>query len=370
MSLNNLQKNTGTKNLFALPKPGQVKGASTQRGIGPAAQPFGPKLVAGPTLPKGQVLGASTGGSSSGGFNSILSDVQKSGVLQKAEKGISNSDIDSIYKPQIDFLNQYSTTLSGQLPGQYADLEAQKATAQNSLNTQGEAQKAGLQSQGQAASAGTEQAVAEQRRQYAELQRGLQAQFGGTTGTGGFAAEIAGQGAMGNIAQIRTGHQQTMRQIADAENALNNDIKDKVFQLDQQLAQAKNEARRNLDDRLAEISGKRSELEGAKRQQKVQALQDYKMLTAEIEARNKQFVQGLYQQYQNTAGQLSQMKNNVTDQNLKAYQDAIAATENNQLDTSGTPAPVAPPSNLLQLPSSVNEEGQSPFTETLDSLFN
>ena len=308
-----------------------------------------------------------TGGSAPS-WNDIVSGVKTSGVLQGASEnsGPSNKEIDSIYKPQMDFLNQYSQTLTNRLPTLEQGFQGDRDVAVNSVNQQGQTQQMALDRQEQGVNSQTNNAVAEQRRQFAEVQRGIQAQYGGTTGTGAFAAEIAGAGAMGNVARIREGGQSALKQIGDAEISLQNDIKDKVFQLDQQLNNAKKDARMWLEDKISEINSRKADMEGAKAEKKLDALREYKLLNAQIEQANKQYLQGMYSEYQNKVGEFSKLKDNV----VNAVNEALTSDTSGGLEEGGEitePKPGSEQSGIYQT-NFTPDPSQQPLATVWDSL--
>lgn len=255
------------------------------------------------------VAGASTNSmGGSGGFNALAEDAAKQGLLQKQQNQPSGQDFDSIIAPALKALSGYQKSLEGNLPGIYSNLEGQAQVSKNSLNQSAADITNRYGTQRTQAQQSAESAVAEARRGFAELQRGLQAQYGGTTGTGAFSAELAGRGTLGNINNIRTGLQDTMMQITDAEDSLKKDVQNKMFELDQNLTSAKESARMDLMEKIQQINLKKGELESNKAQQKMDAMREYKMTQAQIEASNKQFLQGLYADYQTKFGMLSKAK--------------------------------------------------------------
>lgn len=261
------------------------------------------------------VMGASTkagttGGNNvvSGGFEGLAQDAAKQGLLQKQQSQPSSQDFDSIIAPALNALSGYQKSLESNLPGIYSNLEGQSQIARNNLNQSATDISGRYNQQRTQANQTAESAVAEARRGFAELQRGLQAQYGGTTGTGAFSAELAGRGTLGNINNIRIGLQDTMMQITDAEESLKRDVQNKMFELDQNLNSAKEQARMDLMEKIQQINLKKGELESNKAQQKMDAMREYKITQAQIEASNKQFLQGLYGEYQNKLGVLSKAK--------------------------------------------------------------
>lgn len=336
------------KSLFSLPKPGQVQGASTQR----TSQPFiGPTQFIGPVQQK--TTTQNTGAVRTPNLNSLLEGTKKNNVLEANAKKPNLKDYDDILAPVFSAYNQFQSQLTNQMndPNTYADLEAGRQVAGNNLQTAQKNQEASLAGQQQMAGQQADQQVAEQRRQFDEMQRGLQANFGGTTGTGGFAAELAGRTTMGNIGNIRTGLQDTIRQINDAKVSLQNDVKDKLFQLDTELTTAKNTLKKDFMEKIQEISLRRGELEANKAREKMEAMRQYQALQADIEMRNKGFQQQLYTAYQTKFGELSK----VEDQTIKTGTDYLNSQPNIQqqagIETGGAN------NNIINVPTPDDPEG-------------
>ena len=161
---------------------------------------------------------------------------------------------------------------------------------------------------------------AQARRQAAELMQGIQARYGGTTGTGRFTSEILGSQATRNIAQNQAALRQykaqmdselqnTMSKIGLAENELKTKVTSLINQEDQNLQQAKIQLRANLDKSLADISQQRSMLETEKANKRYEILNDYQNRLDQVERYNldhKRQLEAQYQQQQNEINMLKQ----------------------------------------------------------------
>ena len=172
----------------------------------------------------------------------------------------------------------------------------------------------------QKAEAQTESVIEQARRQAAELMQGIQARYGGTTGTGRFTSEILGSQATRNIAQNQAALRQykaqmdselqnTMSKIGLAENELKTKVTSLINQEDQNLQQAKIQLRANLDKSLAEISQQRSMLETEKANKRYEILNDYQNRLDQVERYNldhKRQLEAQYQQHQIEINMLKQ----------------------------------------------------------------
>ena len=186
-------------------------------------------------------------------------------------------------------LDDFGTTLQEALPGEEQQLSSEAGI--NIGQVQG-AQKEAVEKLGLqrgAAERQTESAIAEARRVGDELLRGIQARFGGTTGTGAFTSEIIGRDIAGNIAENRSILQQRMAELDQAEISVDRDAQQQVFSINTRLEEAKQQLRRELKERLAEINVRKGELEMEKSKARMgvmmQAAETSRML--EMQARDQ-----------------------------------------------------------------------------------
>ena len=195
----------------------------------------------------------------------------------------------------------YQAELSG------AELGTQQRKAE--LQAEQASRLANFGQQRQEATAQTESVIEQARRQAAELMQGIQARYGGTTGTGRFTSEILGSQATRNIAQNQAALQNAMSKIGLAENELKTKVTSLINQEDQNLQQAKIQLRANLDKSLADISQQRSMLETEKANKRYEILNDYQNRLDQVERYNldhKRQLEAQYQQQQNEINMLKQ----------------------------------------------------------------
>lgn len=227
--------------------------------------------------------------------------------------------------------------------GESALNQAQQAAQQGIQTALGEAEASGQQRSAQAQAAQKEKlgalgqqrtresqraenAISEARRQAAELQQGLQARYGRTTGTGAFAGELLGRSAMQNIGATRQALQNTMSQIGAAENRVREETSRLLDQIETDTQFAKERARNTLAQVLADIAGKKGELQQAKADRRMAALQDYQNLVASINARNTAYKQELYNRAQRTSQALDSFRNQAMEQFQTQFQNFTPPT--------------------------------------------
>ena len=220
-------------------------------------------------------------------------------------------------KPTIDFtfINKAISDLDaevGRAEGLFSEqqnnIEAEQTSelARQEQTTQGLQTTLGKNKVTQQNLAGT--AKDEARRAFSEIQQGLQARFGGTTGTGAFATELAGREALGNVSQIN----QTLVDNIGA-------IDDKLVQVEEfgkiALEEIRNEtqnrisdARANLNQNLSAIRAQKGAFQSQKAQLANQALQIFQDTVNQVNARNTQFQQQLFLQQQSAKQSLSAIR--------------------------------------------------------------
>lgn len=221
----------------------------------------------------------------------------------------------------------YQAELSG------AELGTQQRKAE--LQAEQASRLANFGQQRQEATAQTESVIEQARRQAAELMQGIQARYGGTTGTGRFTSEILGSQATRNIAQNQAALQNAMSKIGLAENELKTKVTSLINQEDQNLQQAKIQLRANLDKSLADISQQRSMLETEKANKRYEILNDYQNRLDEVERYNLDHKRQLEAQYQ----QAQQEINSLKSQAQQSYQVGLTAPQLSQFVSGGILSP-------------------------------
>lgn len=265
--------------------------------------------------PGGSVLGSNTGGGGSaggGGSNNTGGGGGGGGFDQEALGEMYGQDwekeqermrqeqervLNEAYAPAFEAYNQLSSYLEGQLPGtlesigqegeiQKSGLKTEEASRLAQYNTNRETEKATVAGEIGKADVAQKNAIAEARRQQSQLMQGLFSKYGTTTGTAGFAGEIAGAQTMKNIGGQRQVFQQfvsgaqnalktTLQKIADAEDNLKNDVLQKTTEIDFNVSKLKQQARDTLNQALMSVNAQRGELEINKANKRMEILSQY-----------------------------------------------------------------------------------------------
>lgn len=241
----------------------------------------------------GQVLGAST---YSGG--AAPSNQQAGPAPEIPQPGAPSIDFDALIAPALAGLDAAIAPLqqsnAADIAGintnaqQARDTTNQSITAQT--NTIGQAQNTQKQYETSASDAA--------RRQYSEIQQGLQSRYGGTTGTGAFAAEQAGTQTLRSMADIKTNAANAQAQLSDKLQQVQEVGRTALAHIESDLQDQIAKAKSNLEMSLADIRNQKGQLMARKAELAANAVQLYQQTVNQVNTANAQFKQQLYSQQQ------------------------------------------------------------------------
>jgi len=259
-----------------------------------------------------------TSGGGGGGGDTRLEMLRKMGYLNPSQleemrllEGAPQEpqiDYDAMFAPAFEALNQQDIASQSAFETGVSEAEGSSATQKAGLQSEQASRLARFGEQRGEAQQQTEGAVSAARRQAAELMQGIQARYGGTTGTGRFVSEQLGSQATRNIAGFQQSLQNTMAKIGQAENELRTKVTDLTAQADQWLQTQKLNLRSELDRAIAAVGAERGRLETEKGRERIETLQQYQQTLADVNARNTQFMQQLYQGATAAANELDQLR--------------------------------------------------------------
>lgn len=288
-----------TPKLFPTQKAPAVMGASTsKKPYGPAPKPAGYQMPSGL-----QNLSSQSGSGGSG--SQEYSQPQDMGAPYEAMPDDGGINFDAIINPVLEGLSQSESEAQSLYGQQEGDVNAGKQTSMNRLAQTQQTQRGILEGSATRQQQAGETAADEARRQFAEVQQGLQGQYGGTTGTGAFAAELAGRDTLGRIANIRQGVSAALADIDDKKVQIEELGRIAAEDIDNDARQTLTDAREELNATLSSIRGQRGELASRKAEMAMNAMQNFRALKAEVEARNASFKQTLYMRQQDAAAKLA-----------------------------------------------------------------
>lgn len=266
----------------------------------PASKPV-PKAPPNPS--QRGVLGSSVG-PSGGSPVSGSSAAMNNAPMQEAPQAPS-IDFDALIRPAIEGLESAIGPLQ---QSNAADLQGIESSRQSQIATTNQSIGAQTNTIGQAKDTqrGYENSAADEaRRQYSEVQQGLQARYGGTTGTGAFATELAGGQTIRSIAGI---HEAASKAIAGLDDKLVQvqEIGRIALQdIDNQAKDQTAKAKSNLELALSDIRNQKGQLLARKAELAANAVQMYQQTVNQVNANNTAFKQQLYLQQQQAEQQLA-----------------------------------------------------------------
>lgn len=280
--------------IVAPKKPLSSQGGSNLFGS-TQAQVLGTKA---PPAPKPQPTPSPTGGGGGGGGGGSVQSTgggtpDYSQALQQ-EPGFEQPNYDAIINPILANLDAEMQNLTGAFPTQEADIRKYGANQLVSAQQQFGAQETGLDTRKTETGTQAESAADEARRQYAEIQQGLQSRYGGTTGTGAFASEQAGVQTLKNIGNIRQTLSSNLQKIEDTRQQVKEIARIQYQDIEDRTSTQVNDAKRDLDSSLAEIRRQKGELQSRKAELASQAFQIYQQTVQQVRAQNAAFKQNLY----------------------------------------------------------------------------
>lgn len=314
------------QSLFSPSSSRTIQGGSNllQRGASPQQQyssPIGPQPSPGSVLgissagqqypgaigPQPQARSTGGGGSAGGGgapTGNISSGIM-SGQFDQQAPAFSMPDYDAMINPALQALDAAINPAQQQFQESQGIIESsrQRGVAANQSALEQAQKSAELSKTRNTQSA--EGAVNEQRRGLSEIQQGLQARYGGTTGTGGFATEIAGSTALRNIGGIRQNLSNTIQGIDDKLEQVRTATTLAIQDVEDKAREATLGAKSQLENTLNQIRMAKGELQSRKAELAANAVQMYQQTLAQINASNSQYKQQFALQLANAEQQLS-----------------------------------------------------------------
>ncbi len=266
------------------------------------------------------VLGAQTGGApSTGGGGQVPSTA---GAQSSAAEGrdAQLGEIDAGSAEAQAAFDDLQSVLQGNVGGAISGLESGAAAATGQVKESEAEQLATAAQSKQESQAGTKASAAAEARQISELQQGLQARFGGTTGTGRFAGEILGAQGTSNLAKIRTAGQQALDRIDQARVNIQRTSQRLVNEISQGLKDDISSVRNRLKEDLANIAVQKGQLASEKSQLRAQVIGNFQSTIQGLqeEARNRQFQ--VSQKAAANAAQTNELAQQIQQQLLEGFQ--------------------------------------------------
>lgn len=203
------------------------------------------------------------------------------------------AEIDRTFNNVMNILNEQSGYLESSRSAAekqaQADLEANKAQ----LGTQKTQALRGLGEQRTQGQMKREDALAQARRLYSDLQRGALSRFGAMGSGGQAASEILGGEQMRQQGQTQQQYAQFERDIQNAENKVNEDYDAGLLQLNQSFQQARSKIAQDFNSAIMQINNMRAATEQEKGAARLNALQNIRSQVNQLNMQQMTFNQQL-----------------------------------------------------------------------------
>jgi len=258
--------------------------------------------VQGPPIPQGfgnqssfGQLNQTSGGGRTSGQSGPQPSFNQDQYLETTP-GFQSVDYDALIAPALDALSQAEGAAQGTFDADVGQIDTNLSglKGREAQHIKGQESSAELQRGRQKTIA--EEGKNQQRSALAEVRQGLQALYGGTTGTGAFATELAGRETMGNIGKIQTNLANAITEIDNRLNQVKETSKIVIEEAENEAVNLKDRAKAELQSSLAQIRNQKGELQMRKTELAFQAMQRYQETVQAVNARNAQFKQNIAQQ--------------------------------------------------------------------------
>jgi hypothetical protein len=186
---------------------------------------------------------------------------------------------------------------------------------------------------------GTKNAMQQAQQGYNEISQGIQSRYGGTTGTGAFANEIAGRQTSTNMAQFQTNLTNALAGLDQAGQHVKLIFDQNVQDLKTRTQAAIQGIRSTLQNNITTIQSKIGEVQSAKASQIANAVIDYQKSVDAVNQMNVQYAQQLQMQQNQIQANLAHARQVGIDYLQPAQQNAT----NMGVNTQNTLASQAPP---------------------------
>jgi len=271
-----------------------------------------------------------------GGTGGGSQPVQRDGS-QPVQQGQSQEDpqerirreVEAIYSPLMDYLNQAESAVTSEYQRYVPELEQQYATSLSNIQNQKTQGERELAAQEQAAGMRKEDALSAARRLYDELRRGGRQRFGGASSAGQAFTELTAQEQQRQSGNIWQTYQQTLDNL----NKYKANLLDNFAQAQKELELAKtsalNQAYSEYQNRLNEIRAKKGQTESAKAQTALEALNNLRNQVYQINLQSLNLAQSLAANRQMALSTVDQYSQRVAQSILggsTSYQNLVDTT--------------------------------------------
>jgi len=208
------------------------------------------------------------------------------------------AQIDAIYNPTFDYLNQAESNLNADYPNAVQSINNQYDVNGQLLSNQNESTTNQLNTNETSATNQKEDALSAARRLYDELRRGYQQRFGGSTSAGQAASELSAVEQQRQMGQTNRSYGTTMAQIEAQKVDLSKAYGTAQLKMKYDKDAALQQAQSDFQNKLLQIQQSKAQTQSAKASASLDALMQLRNQSFSIQQQNLQFQQTLELQKQ------------------------------------------------------------------------
>lgn len=288
----------------------------------------------------GNVLGASTsapygaqnqapaGSPPGGGGNAGGGGVGQGALVPQPSGPNLNYDISG----PMSGLQAQEQALNSGYNAQISGIDTQLQQAKNEQNQFMQSKENSAAQQNQLQQQGAESAINQARRSYSEINQGLQALYGGSTGTGAFASQVAGSQVEKNIGDTQQNLANIQQQIYGKLDEIKTAGFNALQNYEQQANTAKQIARAGLDQAIAQIRSSEGMLQGQKADALFKEMSHYQDIVQQTNILNAQYQQQVQLQMQQANNYLSALHDRYVGQTFTGYNAQYPRTPNTPVE--------------------------------------
>lgn len=249
----------------------------------------------GPSAPAGAPNYASNTENQTVTYNgqTFKSDGKGGWVLQNAPTGPSESELNAVYDPTMNYLNQAEQQVRGDYPTVLEAAQKAYESAISELSGNKAKNTATIAENTVQAGQRKEDALTAARRLYDQLRQGYGQRFGGSSSAGQAASEIASVEQQRQQGAVQRDYGTTMRSIETSRNQLETDYQTGQAKIQEQKTLALQQAQQNFTQQLLQIQSQRAQTESQKAAAKLQALTDLRNQAYQTQQNAAQYQQNL-----------------------------------------------------------------------------
>lgn len=221
----------------------------------------------------------------------------------------------SPYDYAIGILDQTGQNAEQSLQGETATLQNQLATGKARIGQQVTEAEQMTEAEKVKAQAQSDQDVNELSQAQSEIQQGISARYGQTTGTGAFASEITGRAAIQSIGKSRQQLRDNLQKLQSDFLSYKGEAQNRVDDMENQTQSFLQQAKQKFQEQISQISMQKGMLLGQKAERKQQLLSDYQNTVRQVQEYNTNFKREI-------AMQQEQIKNQMIMESYKATVNA------------------------------------------------